>query len=71
MRNIKDKRSCPRCNQVLGDYPALSRRDNKTNICSACGIDEALFDFKISNIGIPKKLVMIKEEKRWMERLEE
>ena len=26
---------------------ALSRRDNKTYICSDCGTDEALFDFDI------------------------
>ena len=27
------------------DYPALSRRDNKTKICPQCGINEALEDF--------------------------
>jgi hypothetical protein len=26
-------------------YPALSRVDNKTHICSECGTDEALLDF--------------------------
>jgi len=37
--------SCPRC---LNDYtgrPALSRRDNRTEICSQCGQEEAMNDF--------------------------
>ena len=36
---------CPRCGRVTTDYPALSRRDNKTKICSQCGTDEAFADF--------------------------
>lgn len=31
----------PRC-----PYPALSRRDNRTYICSPCGTEEALQDFE-------------------------
>ena len=44
---------CPRCeinyipnNETPGAYPgALSRVDNKTEICSDCGVDEALADY--------------------------
>lgn len=36
---------CPRCHQPIGEYPALSRRDNKTKICSQCGTLEALEDW--------------------------
>jgi hypothetical protein len=43
---------CPSCkgyipnNLTPGAYPgALSRKDNKTEICSACGTAEALADF--------------------------
>jgi hypothetical protein len=43
---------CPKCsgyipsNENPGAYPgAISRRDNKTEICSACGTAEALEDF--------------------------
>lgn len=44
---------CPRCktdwipnNEKPGKYPgAISRADNKTEICSACGEDEALKDY--------------------------
>lgn len=36
---------CPRCGKEVHDYPALSRVDNKTEICSACGTKEAMLDF--------------------------
>lgn len=46
------QRPCPRCRTfILNDdivRNALSRRDNKTYICSACGADEAMFDFRMS-----------------------
>lgn len=45
--------TCPRClgyipnNYQPGAYPgALSRYDNKTEICSACGTDEAMFQYQ-------------------------
>lgn len=38
-------RVCPKCGKIYKDYPALSRRDNKTLICSNCGVQEALDDF--------------------------
>ena len=36
---------CPRCGKEYTNYPALSRRDNKTYICPDCGVAEALEDF--------------------------
>ena len=52
MSEKKSAPICPRCNGFIpnnqhpGEYPgALSRLDNKTEICSSCGIDEALADF--------------------------
>jgi hypothetical protein len=46
---------CPSCNgfipnnEMPGAYPgALSRRDNETEICSACGEIEAIVDYFIS-----------------------
>ena len=35
---------CPHCEQQMSKFPALSRRDNKTLICSDCGQLEALID---------------------------
>lgn len=44
-----EKKICPRCkekklhpNEVMN---ALSRKDNKTYVCSDCGTEEALEDF--------------------------
>ena len=34
----------PRCKGILGERPALSRRDGKTDICSKCGLLEAFED---------------------------
>lgn len=38
-------RKCPKCGKKYYGYPALSREDNKTEICSECGIREALATF--------------------------
>ena len=36
---------CPRCHKKYKEYPALSRRDNKTHICPDCGTAEAFEDY--------------------------
>lgn len=53
---MSEKYECPRCGGSIpndenpGAYPgALSRFDNETEICTACGVDEALMDLA----GIP------------------
>lgn len=38
-------RTCPICGRQYSEYPALSRVDNKTEICPDCGLDEALARF--------------------------
>lgn len=40
-----DVRICPICGCEYSDYPALSRKDNKTYICPQCGMQEALEDY--------------------------
>ena len=37
-------RVCPRCGNRYTKYPALSRRDNETDICPDCGTLEAFED---------------------------
>jgi hypothetical protein len=51
-KGIMEPKTCPKCsgwipnNKTPGAYAgAISRRDNKTEICSACGTMEALEDF--------------------------
>lgn len=36
---------CPKCHKRYTGYPAISRKDNKTEICSTCGQIEALEAF--------------------------
>jgi ribosomal protein S27AE len=49
---VETKHICPRCGGFIpnnfqpGEYPgAISRLDNKTEICSSCGTDEAMEDY--------------------------
>ena len=42
-------RICPNCNRKYSEYPALSRKDNYTEICPSCGILEALSDFGLTD----------------------
>ncbi len=37
---------CPKCKRPYTGYPALSRRDNKTEICPDCGTREAIEDMQ-------------------------
>lgn len=38
-------RYCPKCNKEYIGYPAISREDNETEICSECGTKEAIDEF--------------------------
>lgn len=44
-------RVCPSCGLIYNEPPALSRKDNKTYICSMCGLFEALEPFMTHNGG--------------------
>jgi hypothetical protein len=68
MSTVIDWRVCPRCNVRYTEYPAISRRDNDTEICGYCGTEEALVDLLRSRVGrvIPID-VAVREER--MEKL--
>ena len=42
MKARQKHHKCPKCGKYYVSYPALSRKDNKTEICSECGIKKAL-----------------------------
>lgn len=44
---------CPRCNRHRNGYPALSRVDNQTYICSLCGTDEAMTNMADHSLAHP------------------
>lgn len=46
-------KKCPKCGGPLGERPALSRRDGRTDICSDCGCKEAIEDIE-RTFGIRK-----------------
>lgn len=55
---------CPICKKVYFDYPALSRKDNVTEICSRCALNEALQELdKLKEIN--------RENKEYLQDLEE
>ena len=45
---------CPRCGEPFTGYPALSRWDNRTSICSDCGTSEALMQFSLASQTDPR-----------------
>ena len=44
-RKIFEIQRCPKCGKEFTEYPALSRVDNETEICSECGVKEAVMLF--------------------------
>lgn len=58
-----ENKICPKCGKTFKGVGALSRRDNKTEICSECGRKEAINDYfkfinfekhKLENMKIKK-----------------
>lgn len=45
LRISRKKNICPLCHKEIIGYPALSRRNSQIEICSNCGVLEALEDF--------------------------
>jgi len=48
--NGRQERTCPMCGKTYTEHPALSRKDDKTEICPDCGIKESL-----DSIGVCKE----------------
>jgi hypothetical protein len=58
---------CPRCGEEYSEFPALSRVDNETAICSTCGMREAMADYYGVGLGLTDEPVNIwvGAEKLW------
>lgn len=39
---ILELQCCPKCKKEFTEHPALSRKDNETEICPECGVGEAV-----------------------------
>ena len=53
-KNLKEG-YCPRCGIAMQGYPATSRFDDKTEICSDCGTDEAMMNFTGMDLYDPNR----------------
>lgn len=49
MKARQKRYECPKCDKYYAGYPVLSREDNKTEICSQCGMRETIIVFSDSN----------------------
>ena len=45
MKARQKRHKCLKCGKYYVGYPALSREDNKTEICPTCGTEEAMVAF--------------------------
>ena len=55
---------CPRCGRVYVTKPAISRRDNTTEICPQCGTEEGLIDAGLMPTGITERNFLKKLKKK-------
>lgn len=56
---------CPRCEKIFNEHPALNRKDNTTEICPACGMQEAMDQwFDNTNKALDKATQEAKEAKK-------
>ncbi len=62
-------RTCPRCDAPYSGWPALSRRDNRTEVCSACGTEEALVNAGLVRPGTREADIVLARDKRFRERV--
>lgn len=46
---MNEKLTCPICGQEITGAPALSRTDNRTQICADCGTRQALAAIGVTN----------------------
>ena len=51
----KSYKMCPRCGRPYSDYPAISRYDDKTEICPDCGVEEAMINYTGGTLEAPNK----------------
>ena len=55
------ERFCPRCGESYTRPPAISRKDNRTEICPDCGVREALMQISLPEDRIEAVIRQLKE----------
>ncbi len=64
-----NSRICPRCEAPYTGFPALSRRDNRTDICPGCGTEEAMIDANLIRSGSRPNDILLARDKRFRVRV--
>ncbi len=67
--SIQPRRTCPRCDREYVDCPALSRRDNATDICPDCGVEEAMIDAGFVQSGLTLADAALTRDQRFQDRI--
>ena len=71
---IPDLRRCPVCRKRKLEPSevrnALARFDNKTELCSSCGTDEAMIDFETGKAGIANRWTKLAAAEMYREALQ-
>lgn len=61
MRDTYTIRVCPICGEAYGRPPAISRLDNTTPVCPACGARQALATLNLSDAEIDKIIAILRQ----------
>ncbi len=64
-----NSRICPRCEAPYVGWPALSRRDNRTDICPGCVSEEAMIDAGLVKPGTREADILLARDRRFTERV--
>lgn len=57
--NVTPIKICPLCGRAYTGYPAISRIDNYTPICSDCGIRQSLASIGVDDVEAEAILAII------------
>ena len=61
---VLETRKCPVCGVTYSGHPALSRKDNKTEICPECGQREALESIGVVDVEEQDKIIRLSRRAR-------
>lgn len=59
------RKKCPICHKRYRGYSAISRRDNKTEICNNCGVEEAMQDYLNRKQGFIRAIIAKAKKRKY------
>ena len=61
LKRLFKRRVCPICGNAYSKPPALSRTDNRTSICPACGARQALASLNLDKDEIERIIAILRQ----------